>query len=99
MASYYLTNKAVDDLTNIWKYTLFKWSEKQADKYYGLLLDCFQEIAENPDLGKKYEGIISSLYGIHTNRHIVFYRIISSENIEITRIIHDSMDLKKRVLE
>ena len=38
MASYLLTNKAVEDLTEIWHYTYYKWSEKQADKYYKMLL-------------------------------------------------------------
>lgn len=53
MAKYYLTNKAVEDLTDIWNYTFDEWSEKQADKYYLLLLDSCQEIAENPSLGRK----------------------------------------------
>ena len=33
MAKYSLTNKAVEDLTNIWDYTFEKWNENQADKY------------------------------------------------------------------
>ena len=34
MAKHKLTNKAVEDLTEIWNYTYDKWSEYQADKYY-----------------------------------------------------------------
>jgi len=37
MGKYKLSNKAVDDLTQIWNYTFNKWSEKQADKYYNML--------------------------------------------------------------
>lgn len=33
MVRYKLTNRAVEDLTHIWNYTLDKWSENQADKY------------------------------------------------------------------
>ena len=33
MAKYHLTNKAVDDLSEIWDYTYEVWSENQADKY------------------------------------------------------------------
>lgn len=33
MASYVLTNKAVEDLSSIWEYTFDTWSERQADKY------------------------------------------------------------------
>ena len=99
MANYYLTNKAVEDLTNIWNYTFEKWSEKQADKYYTMLIDNCQEIADNPELGKNYDRIISTLFGMRTIRHIIFYRKISIDKVEITRILHESMDLKKRILE
>ena len=99
MANYYLTNKAVDDLTNIWNYTFEKWSEKQADKYYEMLINNCQEIAVNPELGKNYDKIASKLFGLRTIRHIIFYRKISTEMVEITRILHESMDLKKRILE
>ena len=34
MARYKLTNKAVEDLAQIWNYTFNKWSENQADTYY-----------------------------------------------------------------
>ena len=38
MAGYSFTNKAVNDLSDIWNYTRDSWSEKQADKYYTMLL-------------------------------------------------------------
>lgn len=99
MTKYYLTNKAVDDLTSIWNYTILNWSEQQADKYYGILIDTFHEIAKNPGLGKIYQGIIPTLFGLRAKRHIIFYRIISITEIEITRILHEIMDLKKRIKE
>lgn len=99
MAKYNLTNKAVEDLTIIWEYTFDKWSEKQADKYYELLLDSCQDIANNPDLGKNYSGVNNELFGLKTNRHIIFYRKLVNEPIEITRILHEGMDLKNRINE
>ncbi|WP_458626744.1 type II toxin-antitoxin system RelE/ParE family toxin [Winogradskyella sp. PC D3.3] len=99
MAEYKLTNKAVADLSKIWEYTFEAWSEKQADKYYdGLISNC-EEIAENPDLGKNYEGISKQLLGIKSNRHIIFYRTLNENYVEITRILHERMDLKKRIAE
>ena len=99
MAEYKLTNKAVADLSKIWEYTFEVWSEKQADKYYdGLISNC-EEISENPDLGKNYEAILKHLLGIKSNRHIIFYRTLSENNVEITRILHERMDLKKRIAE
>jgi len=99
MANYKLTKKAVDDLTGIWKYTLDQWSEKQADKYYEMLLSNCQDIADNPSLGKCYEGIASDLFGLKANRHIIFYRKSIETHIEITRILHERMDLKSRMKE
>ncbi len=99
MAEYVLTNKAVADLNEIWQYTLENWSEKQADKYYKMLLDSCQEIANNPGLGKNYSGIKTELFGLKANRHIIFYRKLNANLIEITRILHERMDLKTRISE
>jgi toxin ParE1/3/4 len=99
MAEFKLTNKAVDDLSQIWNYTFDTWSENQADKYYEMLISACSEIAANPTRGKGYEGISESLLGMKTNRHIIFYRILNGSLIEITRILHESMDLKMRIEE
>ena len=99
MAEYKLTNKAVEDLSKIWDYTFEIWSEKQADKYYDGLISYCEEIAENTDIGKKYEGISKQLLGINANRHIIFYRTVNENYVEITRILHERMDLKKRIAE
>lgn len=48
MANYHLTHKAIEDLSNIWEYTVEVWSEQQADKYYNLIIDSFTRILENP---------------------------------------------------
>jgi len=99
MAKYSLTNKAVEDLSDIWNYTFDHWSERQADIYYQLLVENFQEISDNPDIGKNYEGIINLLLGLRVGRHIIFYRTINPNEVEITRILREQMDLKNRILE
>jgi toxin ParE1/3/4 len=99
MSKYELTNKAVEDLNEIWDYTYDTWSEYQADKYYEMLLSSCQDIANAPELGKKYAGIASELFGLKTNRHIIFYRKSTDNPVEITRILHEQMDLKNRIEE
>ncbi len=99
MAKYELTNKAVADLNGIWEYTLENWSENQADRYYDMLLDICQDIADNPELGKNYNGIKSDLFGLKANRNVIFYRKSNVNPIEITRILHERMDLKRRITE
>ncbi|MBL7968405.1 MAG: type II toxin-antitoxin system RelE/ParE family toxin [Prolixibacteraceae bacterium] len=99
MAKYFLTNKAIEDLTEIWNYTFDEWSEQQADKYYQLLIDNCKEIALNPKLGKNYDDILTTLHGLKVAKHIIFYRILGSDKIEITRILHERMDLRSRIKE
>ena len=99
MVKYELTNKAVADLNKIWEYTLENWSENQADRYYDMLLGICQDIADNPELGKNYDGIKSDVFVLKANRHIIFYRKSEVNPIEITRILHERMDLKKRITE
>jgi len=99
MAKYLLTNKAIEDLSDIWNYTYDKWSERQADFYYQMLIENCQEISDKPDIGKNYEGILSLLFGLRAGRHIIFYRKLNQNEVEITRILHQKMDLKNRILE
>ena len=100
MAKYHLTNKAVEDLTNVWEYTVDAWSERQADDYYNMLIASCQKITENPQLFCiKYEEITEGLYGYRANRHIIFYRILTGGDILIIRILHQRMDLKHRMLK
>lgn len=99
MADFRLTKKAVEDLTDIWNYTIENWSENQADIYYQLLINSIREIAHKPYIGKKYSGILDSLIGLKAGRHIIFYREISEHIVEIIRILHEQMDLKNRIIE
>lgn len=99
MAKYRLTNKAVDDLAKIWNYTFDKWSENQAGKYYRMLLKHCDEVACNPELGENYSAIAESLLGFKAGRHSIFYRKVEETEVEITRILHEQMDLKDRILE
>lgn len=97
MGKFVLTNKAVEDLGDIWNYTLDRWSEKQADKYYQDLLDACQEVADDPRLGKNYDGVRAELNGVRVMKHVLFFRIVDRDNIEISRILHERMDLKDRL--
>ncbi|WP_081210378.1 type II toxin-antitoxin system RelE/ParE family toxin [Salegentibacter sediminis] len=99
MAVYFLTRKALNDLAEIWDHTVKRWSEEQADKYYRLLIEEFISISENPELGKKYSHIQPDLFASIFKRHLIFYRKISPGKIEITRILHQSMDVQFHVKE
>jgi toxin ParE1/3/4 len=99
MANCRFTNKAVDDLTNIWNYTNKTWSQHQADTYYQLLIANCKDVANNPEVGRNYDGIAKNLRGFKAGKHIIFYRKIEENYVEITRILHEQMDLRSRMSE
>lgn len=97
MAKFKLTNSAVNDLTDIWDYTVENWSVNQAEKYYNLLIESCKEIAKMPKSGKDYNEIYPELKGVNTSKHIIFYRIMDDYSIEVARILHERMDLKNKL--
>lgn len=97
MAELIFSNKAVEDLSNIWNYTLETWSESQADKYHTMLIESCRQIAKaSKPMGKEYEEIMFGLYGYSVGKHIIFYRQ-HSRRTEIIRILHGQMDLSSRL--
>ena len=98
MAKFKLTNNAVKDLSDIWYYTIEAWSESQADKYYKLIISACSTIAKKPEIGKVYPEIYPDLKGKLTSKHIIFYRVLEDQTIEITRILHERMDLKNKLV-
>ena len=99
MANYTLTNKAVEDLSKIWDYTFEAWSETQADRYYYMLLDSCQELADEKVSGKNYQEVKEDILGFRVGQHVIFYRKIKNNKIKIARILHSRMDLKSRMRE
>ena len=91
MAKFYLTNKAVEDLGEIWNYTVQTWSENQAEIYYSLLIDSCQELANKSSLGKSYDVVEKNILGSKTGQHVIFYRIVTEKEIEVVRILHGIM--------
>ncbi len=94
MAKFKLSKEAVNDLSAIWEYTVDTWSEKQADKYYKLLIAACAELAKKPTLGMDYSEIYPELKGQKIAKHLIFYRVMEDKSIEVARILHERMDRK-----
>lgn len=97
MSKYRFTRKAVEDLNQIWEYSFETWSEEQADLYYHMLIASCEKLAENPESGKSYTEIFNGLKGFVAGKHVIFYRNMKDDLIEITRILHVRMDLKNKL--
>ena len=97
MARFYFTHKALDDLAEIWDYTVVEWSENQAENYYNLIMASCMDLANNPQLGKSYEILSLNVLGYKCGQHILFYRAMTKNEIEIVRVLHGMMDLKNKI--
>ena len=97
MAKFYFTNKAIEDLGDIWNYTVETWSENQGEIYYSFLIDSCQELANKPNQGKSYEVVERNVLGFKTGQHVIFYRIVTEKEIEVVRILHGMMDMKNHL--
>jgi len=97
MAKYRFTKRALIDLAEIWDYTVEEWSLNQAEKYYNLIIASCHDLTDNPQFGKPYEILALDVLGYKCGQHIIFYREILKNEIEIERVLHVMMDLKSKI--
>lgn len=97
--AYSISEKAVEDLENIWLYTKETWSVIQADRYYNLIIDEIEFLAGNPEGGKPMEHIKKGYRVSKVKSHVIFYRKLDERSIEIIRVLHQKMDIENRLNE
>ena len=51
-----------------------------------------------PKIGNEYSEIYPNLKGKLTAKHLIFYRVLEDQSTEITRILHERMDLKNKLV-
>jgi toxin ParE1/3/4 len=87
------TSKAKFDLNSIWTYTVEKWSQEQADRYYNQLMAELEYISDNPKIGRDFARDGKRYRFRAVQSHLIFYRFTSEGEIEVIRILHKRMDL------
>jgi len=94
-----ISEKANEDLENIWLYTYENWSQEQADRYYNLILNEMEYISENFESGKSLEHIRKGYRSSKVKSHLIFYRKSKKNTVEIIRILHQRMDIENHLIE
>lgn len=94
---YIISEKANEDIENIWLYTYENWSQEQADRYYNLLLDEIEYIVKNFESGKDIDRIRKGYRATKVKSHLIFYRKNRQNIIEIIRILHQKMDIESHL--
>lgn len=93
MPTFALTKAAVKDLLNIGRYTQENWGPKQRTAYLTLLDAAFHRLAEKPAHGKDCSDIREGYRKVIVGSHVIFYRTMGRQKIEIVRILHKRMDI------
>ncbi len=97
---YRISYEANLDIENIWLYTFENWSLEQADRYFNLIIDEIEYLAENPKAGKDYSQVRKGYFRSKIKSHFIFYRINEKkEEVEIIRILHQRMDIETHLNE
>ena len=97
MAEYIISEKALEDLKNIWIYTAENWSVEQANRYYNLIVDEIEYVSENFEIAKNFENIRKNYKYSKVKSHLVFYKKTLNSEMEVVRILHERMDIKNRI--
>jgi toxin ParE1/3/4 len=96
---YRISQKALDDLEEIWFYTFKKWSIEQADRYSMLIMNEIEHISVHFNEGKSMEYIRPDYRAVKVKSHLIFYRMANDGIVEIIRILHQMMDIENRLNE
>lgn len=90
--------RAEADLVEIWKRTLERWGEAQADVYVEGIARAIEALAEYPRLGAKCDWLRKGYRRLSVNHHHVYYTI-ADRHIEIIRILFERMDAERQLEE
>jgi len=93
------------DFANILKWTAENFGARQSRVYRDTLVQAIGELADGPDVAgsRARDEILGGLRTLHVARrgrrgsHFLMYRAASNSTIEIVRILHDKMDLRRHV--
>jgi toxin ParE1/3/4 len=95
-SSFRLSWLAAADLEDIWLYTCKTWSRHQAERYCQDLLTAIEDLGQG-----KRQGVASDVkagyFKYAVGRHLVFFRQSDTFPVEVIRILHQSMDVKRHI--
>jgi len=94
MANYQLSRRAATDLEAIAEYTIERFGIEQARRYRDDLKSCFNQLADNPELGRRAEQLERGLQRFEHQSHVVFY-VCKPTGLLIVRVLHARMDVAR----
>jgi toxin ParE1/3/4 len=91
-----LRPSAEKDFVDIGDYTREEWSEAQAQIYLRKLLLTIGQIGEKPLAGRQFSGVRAGYRCRRSGSHLIYY-IAKPELVEIVRILHEKVDIRRHL--
>ena len=86
-----LRPKAVQDLEEIYSYSVKEWGARHPDRYIRDIEIAFQNLANTDTLGRDCSYIRPKLRIFPVVSHLIFYKSTAC-GIAVIRVLHNSMD-------
>jgi len=106
MAGYLFYPNADIAQDRIWRDTVEKWGEQQAEAYILGLHRHLQKLSATPALWRQLPRSLAvpkpldvDVWFSRYERHCIFFRKLSAERIGIISLLHESMDLPVRLAD
>ncbi|MAO17521.1 type II toxin-antitoxin system RelE/ParE family toxin [Muricauda ruestringensis] len=94
---YVISAKARADLKAIAKYTIEKFGEGQSLKYAQGFKTILADLADNPELGRRYVAVKDKMLSRYRYKaHVIFY-YVENGKIFIVRVLGGRMDFPKHL--
>ncbi|MDI9348589.1 MAG: type II toxin-antitoxin system RelE/ParE family toxin [Candidatus Symbiobacter sp.] len=106
---------AIKDLEDIYDYSIDRWGVASAMRYKDLIKRAENQIAQNPyqiisrsllNYPANYRSLNLTLVSqadfavkVKHPRHVIYYRIINIDTVEIIRILHHRMDVNSGLVK
>ena len=99
MSNYIISEKALEDINKIWVFTAENWSVEQANRYYNLIIDEIEYIAQNFEMASDFGSIRKSYRFSKVKSHLLFFKKNKLNEIEVIRVLHEKMDIENRLAD
>ena len=110
MGDYRLSAKADSDIVDILAVSLERWGPEASRRYSEMLNRAMRQIADQPNahMTRARSDLAAGLKSFHTRFtrrvivkspvHVIFYRVLGPNSIEIVRGLHERMDLRRHLV-
>ena len=90
--TYRLSQKAQEDVEDIYRYSYENFGERQADNYHDELFKWFAVLGDSPMYGRPAVEYAPELRRLEYASHVIFYLPEREGQVLIVRVLHGSMD-------